>query len=182
MMHTRSICLAILSFDEHSGYDIRKLLTEGPFSYFLAASYGSIYPALSRLEEEGLITGRDEVEPGRPARRVFSITQAGETALDQALLDMPSPDDIRSEFLLYAMLVDRIPSAHVADVIAERLDRMRKRLAEFEAMRSAEECNTGHWVLGYAIALTQTHISYLENHGARLVELTAAKATTEAAE
>ena len=34
-MNVRTICLSVLHFGEQTGYDIRKVLTEGPFSYFL---------------------------------------------------------------------------------------------------------------------------------------------------
>ena len=52
-MNVRILCLSIL-FDTEaaSGYEIRKLSTEGEFAYFVEASFGSIYPALAKLEEE----------------------------------------------------------------------------------------------------------------------------------
>ncbi|MEO1200663.1 MAG: PadR family transcriptional regulator, partial [Pseudomonadota bacterium] len=142
-MNTRSICLAVLSFGEHSGYDIRKMLTEGPFSSFLAASYGSIYPALSQLESEGLIAGRDETESGRPTRRVFTITDQGQVALQADLLDVPKPDEIRSEFLLYAALSPRLPRDHIEAILSERIELMRRRLGEFEALAETEGKDCG---------------------------------------
>lgn len=76
-MSVRSLCLAILSFGDATGYEIRKESTEGRFSYFDDASFGSIYPALARLEAEGLVTVREEPQAGKPARKVYSITEAG---------------------------------------------------------------------------------------------------------
>ena len=73
-MSVRSLCLAILSFGDATGYEIRKESTEGRFSYFDDASFGSIYPALARLESEGLVTVREEPQAGKPARKVYSIT------------------------------------------------------------------------------------------------------------
>ncbi|HHY48365.1 MAG TPA: PadR family transcriptional regulator, partial [Alphaproteobacteria bacterium] len=55
-MNVRTICLAILYDEEASGYEIRKLVVEGEYSYFIDASYGSIYPALQKLEAEKLVT------------------------------------------------------------------------------------------------------------------------------
>ena len=44
-MNVRTICLAILYDGEATGYEIRKLSVEGEYSYFIDASFGSIYPA-----------------------------------------------------------------------------------------------------------------------------------------
>ncbi len=52
-MSVRSLCLAILSFGDATGYEIRKESTEGRFSYFDDASFGSIYPALRVWNRKG---------------------------------------------------------------------------------------------------------------------------------
>src|SRR5215510_155476 len=51
---------------------------------------GTVYPALERLESRGLVKSRWESEAaahreGRPARRYFTLTAAGATALKAAL-------------------------------------------------------------------------------------------------
>jgi DNA-binding PadR family transcriptional regulator len=51
---------------------------------------GTVYPALERLESRGLVTStwEDEADAhadGRPARRYFTLTAAGATALKAAL-------------------------------------------------------------------------------------------------
>jgi PadR family transcriptional regulator AphA len=66
-MNVSTLCLAILNFGEASGYDIRKMSTEGTFSHFVDASYGAIYPALERLESEGKVEQRMEQQVGKPA-------------------------------------------------------------------------------------------------------------------
>ncbi|MEM7464992.1 MAG: PadR family transcriptional regulator, partial [Pseudomonadota bacterium] len=52
-MNVRTLILAILNKQDASGYEIKKLSSEGRFSYFVDISFGSIYPTLARLEEEG---------------------------------------------------------------------------------------------------------------------------------
>lgn len=66
-MNVKTLCLAILSFGEATGYDIRKRAAEGPLSYFIESSFGSIYPALHRLRHEGLVERRREARLGRPS-------------------------------------------------------------------------------------------------------------------
>ena len=59
-MNVRTLCLGILSTEEASGYEIKKDIEEGLFSHFIEASFGSIYPALTQLTAEGLLTVRAE--------------------------------------------------------------------------------------------------------------------------
>ena len=84
-MNVKTLCLAILSFGEATGYDIRKFAADGPFSYFIESSFGSVYPALDRLWREGLIERRQERRPGKPSRNVYALTEAGRKALVEAL-------------------------------------------------------------------------------------------------
>jgi DNA-binding PadR family transcriptional regulator len=45
-----------------------------------AISYGTLYPTLHRMEDEGLLSSRQEVHDGR-VRRVYRATDAGREAL-----------------------------------------------------------------------------------------------------
>ena len=51
---------------------------------------GTVYPTLGRLESRGFVSGRWEKadiagREGRPRRRYYALTAAGERALDEAL-------------------------------------------------------------------------------------------------
>ncbi|MBZ0218286.1 MAG: PadR family transcriptional regulator, partial [Fimbriimonadaceae bacterium] len=98
-MNVRTLCLGILNFEEATGYEIKKLSVEGRFSHFIDASFGSIYPALTRLCDEGLVNVRVEQQEGKPARKVYSITDAGRAEFIASLNEAPAPDKIKSEFL-----------------------------------------------------------------------------------
>ena len=69
-MNVRTLCLSILYEGEATGYEIRRLCVEGECSYFIEASFGSIYPALAKLEDENLVTSRTEQQSGKPAKKV----------------------------------------------------------------------------------------------------------------
>ena len=45
-MNVKTLCLSILYEGEATGYEIRRLCVEGECSYFIEASFGSIYPCL----------------------------------------------------------------------------------------------------------------------------------------
>ncbi len=76
-MDVRTICLGILTRGDATGYEIKKLFEDDGYQHFVEASFGSIYPALNRLTEEGLVSVRAEAQEKRPDRKVYSITPAG---------------------------------------------------------------------------------------------------------
>ena len=84
-MNVRTLCLVILAFDEASGYEIKKAVEDGMFSHFIEASYGSIYPALTQMLADGLVSVREQVQEGKPLKKAYTITEAGLKALKNSL-------------------------------------------------------------------------------------------------
>jgi DNA-binding PadR family transcriptional regulator len=60
------------------------------YADFWSLNYGQLYRTLDRLERAGMIEGSEEVQSGRPNRRVYRITQSGQRTLDDWLLLPPS--------------------------------------------------------------------------------------------
>lgn len=69
------IILGFLMGCAASGYDLKQYMAEST-SYFFDASYGSIYPALKRLEEKKLILSEEKVTGGK-FKKLYSITEEG---------------------------------------------------------------------------------------------------------
>jgi len=99
-MDVKTLCLGVLTLGDATGYEIRKQFEEGPFSHFYDASYGSIYPALGRLLEEGLVSVTETPQEGKPDKKVYSLTPTGLDSFREALAEPPGPDKIRSEVLV----------------------------------------------------------------------------------
>lgn len=68
--------LGLIKLEPRSGYALRMVFETTPISTY-SSSPGSIYPALKVLEKAGLVAQR----PPSGAKRVFHLTEAGETAL-----------------------------------------------------------------------------------------------------
>jgi PadR family transcriptional regulator len=73
---------------EFHGYEIAKRLSDIA-DHKLLTAYGTLYRALGRLEGMGLLASRWEdpevpARENRPGRRLYSLTPAGETALEDA--------------------------------------------------------------------------------------------------
>lgn len=131
--------LGLLTEHELHGYELRKRLGELPGARSAVVSFGSLYPALARLERAGLVkaveaSGRtDRAVPssgslageiaafrarrlpnsGGRGRKVYGITTAGEQALLELLRD-PSPGDERSFALKVAFCRHMPPDERLA--------------------------------------------------------------------
>ena len=87
------ICLAAASLlgrgqETFHGYEIAKTLAEGEDARLLTA-YGTLYRALGRLEQMGLLSSRAEdpeiaASENRPGRRLYTLTAPGEEAAEEA--------------------------------------------------------------------------------------------------
>lgn len=129
-MDVRTICLGILTRGDATGYEIKKLFEDGRFSYFVEASFGSIYPALSRLTEDGMVSVRSEPGTRRPDRKVYSITEQGRGAF-VASLGEPLPDDrFRSPFLFAMMFSDFLDRPRVDAMIDDYIADTEAKLAQ----------------------------------------------------
>ena len=84
-MDVKTLCLGVQYRGEATGYEIKKQCEEGPFAFFYAAGFGSIYPALNALKNENLISVKEVIQDGKPAKKVYSVTADGRHAFLEAL-------------------------------------------------------------------------------------------------
>ena len=168
-MDVKTLCLGVLSRGKATGYEIKKQCEEGPFAYFYAAGFGSIYPALSSLKSANLISVEDVQQDGKPAKKVYSITPAGRHALIQALEQPPGPDRLRSDFLFIMFFGQLLSAGNVDNLISGRVEMLHRRLAEMEECRQPDMPGGEAFSLGYGMAIYQAAADYLENHRHELV-------------
>lgn len=135
-MDVRTICLGILTRGEATGYEIRKVFEDGGLQHFVEASFGSIYPALSRLTEEGLVSVREEPQDKRPDRKVYSITAAGRTAFIAALMKPLPEDRHRSPFVFAMLFSDLLPGSRVETLIDGYIAQGELKLAQLKQKAS----------------------------------------------
>ena len=167
-MDVRTICLGILSNGEATGYEIKKLFDEGGYQHFVEASFGSIYPALSRLTEEGLVRVRAEAQEKRPDRKVYSITPEGRTALVAALMK-PLPEDKHRSAFAFAMLFSNLlPPDRVSAAIDTYIARCEGKLAQMAERPSAAQTRGERFVIGLGQAIFTAMLDYLRAHRAEL--------------
>lgn len=160
-MNVRTLCLAILQHGDATGYEIKKMSVEGEYSYFVDASFGAIYPALSRLEADRLVTVREEAQTGKPARKVYSITDAGRAALVEALMAEPEEDLFRSPFLLVAMNAELLPRSHIAHAIDKKIEELTQEVEHLGQIVTDCEHPGTRWIAEYGRNCMNQSLQYL---------------------
>ncbi len=126
------LVLCLLGEDEAHGYHLEQHAWNRGFRYWTDAKRSAIYGALKRLETEGLVTSR-LVEGDGPARKVYSITDAGQQRLAaEALEHLTCPDHPRNELDLGLYALPYIPADEVASALARAREFLSQRLAFIE--------------------------------------------------
>ena len=171
-MDVKKVCLGMLTDGEASGYDLKKHF-ESTFGHFFAAGYGSIYPALSSLAEQGLVSCEHIPQEGKPDRKVYQITAAGHTYLLKALEDPAPSHKVRSEFLATMCFAHLMSSEQVELVLDSRIEETERYLTMFSKIEcdGMQDWPPGmRFVLGFGRAVTEAVKAYVENNRHLLAE------------
>ena len=181
-MNVRTLCLAILNLQDATGYEIKKLSTEGHFQHFVEISFGSIYPALSKLEKDGLVTCSTETQSGKPDKKVYSITASGRNEFIKSINVLPKQDKFISEFLLLAINADLASREVLEAAINAQMGQYEFELAMLHEV--LEDCNQPAliWTAKYGQSTIDAKISYLTENRDELLGLAESSSTAFAAE
>lgn len=119
-MNIQDVILGILSEKPHSGYDIKRHFEEY-FSFFFDASFGTIYPTLSKMEKLGLISRETVRQEGKPDKNLFTITPDGEQHFQKYLRQPAEKDVLRSDFLMHLYFGDMADEETMHTLLREAL-------------------------------------------------------------
>ena len=152
--------LGLLHDQPRHGYELKRALGD---LGFWQVSFGSLYPALRRLEKKGLIAAT----AGEGRRKAYRITAAGVDALQELLAESGSESD-RSFQLRLAFLGNLEPAKRLA-VLEDRRQTLQERLhgarRSFKGARGATD--------RYRLALMERRVHSTEADIAWLDELIA---------
>lgn len=172
-MDVKTLCLGALSRGPASGYEIKKQFEHGPFAHFHDAGFGSIYPALNKLNEAGQVSYTDVAREKGPAKKVYSLTASGRLALVDAISNQPGLDSIRSDFLFILFFAHLLPARHVEGLLDGREDWYRENVARMKEAASCGDHGPARpgekFVHGLGIALYEALAKYIEEHRHELV-------------
>lgn len=91
--------LAVISFRPSTGYDIKSEFEHKAAGLFWGISYGSLYPKLKKLEEQGYIITIESEAEGRK-KKLYELTGKGWTELESWLARKPEPPNIKDELFI----------------------------------------------------------------------------------
>tara|TARA_Y100000590_G_scaffold456505_2_gene607237 strand:- start:1617 stop:2147 length:531 start_codon:yes stop_codon:yes gene_type:complete len=172
-MEIRTLCLGILSLGDATGYEIKKML-QGSLSQIYEASYGSIYPSLNSLHNEGLVTCESLSQEKRPDKKIYAITHKGKEELINDFHEIPSLDKIRSEFLVMMLFAHMLPDDQISSIIQNRIKTYEQilkvlKISKKENVKQKTPEASEMFVLGYGIALIEAQLNYLKSKSHHLV-------------
>jgi DNA-binding PadR family transcriptional regulator len=172
-MDTKTLCLGVLNRGDASGYEIKKAFEEGPLSHIHEASFGAIYPALTRLDEQGLAACREMAQEKRPDKKVYAVTEAGRRALTEALMEPPAPDRYRSDFLFVLFLGHLLPGPHLIEIADQRIAFYEEQIARMEDCVLEHRPVGQQLVHGFGLTIYRAAAQYLRDNRAALEAATA---------
>lgn len=180
-MDVRTICLGLLSTSDATGYDIKKMFEDGSLGSIVEASFGSIYPALTRLTDEGFVSCREEAQDRRPDKKIYSITEKGKQAFAAALLEPLQEDRFRSPFLFAMLFAHLMPRARVAALIDAQLAHYDRKIALLTEKTREFDTPGSRFTCGVGLASFREAIRYIRDNR-HMIEAVAAANTTPGAE
>jgi PadR family transcriptional regulator, regulatory protein AphA len=167
-MDVRTICLGILTRANATGYEIKKTFEESGLQHFAEASFGSIYPALSRLTDEGLVSVREEAQEKRPDRKVYSITSAGRSTFLAALMKPLPEDRHRSSFAFAILFSDLLPQARVRALVDGYIGQTEKKLVQLEQNASEQLLPGERFAAEFGHAMYKAIVDFLRTRRAEI--------------
>ncbi len=153
---------------------------------FWQLKYGRLYRALDNLETSGELVGEQQVQIGRPNRKVYRITSKGEQSLDdwllQPLSDEPRP--LRDELSLRLLFLRHRDPLKVQRLIREQRAIYMSRLARVARRRRKLddidfEATVTRLVMDGLEMRVKADLSWLEHVEHTLVEEMAAATATK---
>ena len=180
--------LGLLMDRDHHGYEIRSQLRDR-LGVWANVSFGSIYPALARLERDGCVAAVTASEPrlgslstgslsgeraslrslrtapgiGRRGRKVYRITDRGREEFVTLLANPATLDDAKNFSLRMALAKYLTPSLRVGLLEHRRADLV-ERLAEVRAGADNEQLDQyARSVMAHAARGAELDLAWIDN-------------------
>lgn len=158
--------LGVLKEQPMHGYELRHYLSF-IVGHIWQLSYGTLYPALRRLEKRGDLT-KQTIRDGRgPAKHVYALTPQGERSFLAMMAEVSSPTEISDphKFTLRLIFFKHLPSAERQVLLNQRLEFLqaaRESLSEMEEIPSQALDRYRRSLIGYHARANAEEIAFIE--------------------
>ena len=161
----RHFILGLLNRQPMSGYDIKRFLKS--LSWLIdSPSFGSLYPALHALLENGLVTVEVVSRQDKPPRKIYSITEAGRQVLQEWLSQPIGAGVSLKAFLMRLVLAGNLSQAGLVAYLEQRRTQVAAHQLDLEQTAGVmdEGMDLGESLaLEYGLAVAAAELDWLDS-------------------
>jgi DNA-binding PadR family transcriptional regulator len=178
--------LGLIVEEPRHGYLIKKLLCEGNGRDF-GINDGLLYPALARLEREGLIRKEVVHQEKSPSKHTYHATRKGEEAFFGWLMASAGEEDpfrydfyLRFGFLVKATFFRHLDPRAVREKVERQIAEAREKSRDFRQVREKMNAEEVDWyrlkIMDFGVGYQALKLQWLEQFARELDDRIAAPA------
>jgi len=133
-MNIQTIILGFLMKKSMTGYELKNAFSVS-FSFFSGISFGSIYPALKKMEQQELISMQLEIQANAPNKKIYSITEEGKKELHSLLKAPLQPERTKNSFLSRLFFFSYLEAEDRVELSEQYLESIREEQKQLECAR-----------------------------------------------
>jgi DNA-binding PadR family transcriptional regulator len=171
MTNAELAILSLIAERPRYGYEIDETIEARGMRGWTDIGFSSIYYLLKKLTGDGLLVQETRESEHGPARKVYSVTQAGITALRTGTTDaLTNLDGGERDFLLGLANLPALSLAEVLDALRSRLAHLGDRRKGIAMAQAAQQPLFEHVnaLFDYSLVSIDTQIEWLKTFVARL--------------
>lgn len=162
--------LSLVAERPSMGHQIQQLIDERGLREWLTIGFSSVYYILNKLESQNLISSVLRPEQRGPARKLYTITEAGQGILQTAVSHLLSqPRSLGSGFELGLANIHALKPHQVYRELRHHRDDLKYQLLQVESswVRHQQDDNVAEHITAlytHSIAMMKAEITWLENY------------------
>lgn len=165
MTNAELAILSLIGEQPRHGYEIEQVIEERGMREWTEVGFSSIYYLLKKLERDALVeSALEEAERG-PARKVYTLTPAGQEALQAGLIEaLSTPHHCYPPIQLGLSNLPAIPQAQVQPALQQYRATLEGRRAAVEAKWNAQRPLPPFVdaVFDYSLTMIQAELAWVE--------------------
>ncbi|MEO8613087.1 MAG: PadR family transcriptional regulator [Chloroflexota bacterium] len=122
-MSIKYAILGFLSWKPLSGYDLKKLF-EDSAAFHWSGNNNQIYKALVELHNEAFVTLEVQQQADYPPRKIYTITEKGQSALRQWVLSEPEQPQLKNDFFAQLAWADQLQADELERLLQQYQDQV----------------------------------------------------------
>ena len=123
--------LGLIHYGPAAGYDLKARFRESIY-FFWNATLPQIYRTLGKMEANGWVASTVEHQDGKPSRKVYRVSEAGEKEFERWLAEAPEAPAPRVPMLIKAFFGARLPRSRFLEQIKKVREYHARLLGKYE--------------------------------------------------